>query len=241
MIKKNIIVFGGNGLVGGQIVRSYILKKKFNFIIVDLKSKKKLKNFYNHNLNNFDRLGNLLKKIEKKHGKIHGAINCVYPKRFQKKRLMEVNTRLFCEEIAYHLGIYFNINKILSAYFIKKKTRGTIINFSSIYGEFLPRFEVYSKTNMTMPVQYMVVKNCINSMIKYFSKYLLKKNINFFTISPGGIFDKQNTKFLENYNKHCNKGMLNPQDLNGLIEFLLSEKSLKMRGNNFVIDDGYTL
>ena len=35
--------------------------------------------------------------------------------------------------------------------------------------------------------------------------------------------------------------MLDPCDLNGIVEFLLDEKSAYINGQNIVIDDGWTL
>lgn len=240
MSKKNIIIFGGSGLIGTSINNSKLFKTKYNFINIDIK-KKNLTNFYKFDLKNYKNLSKILNKIHKKFGKIEGIINCVYPKILQKKKLLKVDTRLLQEEIAVHFGIYFNINKIVSSYFIKKKIAGKIINFSSIYAKFNPRFEIYKNTNMTMPIQYMIVKNSINSMVKYFSKYLIKEKINFFTISPGGVFDRQNKKFTQEYERFCNHGLLENNDINGLILFLLSDYSKKMRGANFKIDDGFTL
>ena len=43
-------------------------------------------------------------------------------------------------------------------------------------------------------------------------------------ISPGGIKDSQEKKFIDKYKRHCNsKGLLSPEDINGLVNFLLSE------------------
>ena len=40
----------------------------------------------------------------------------------------------------------------------------------------------------------------------------------------------------------CNsKGLLEAKDLKGIIEFLLSNKSLYISGQNIVIDDGWSL
>ena len=69
-----------------------------------------------------------------------------------------------------------------------------------------------------------------------------KKGLRINCISPGGIKDLQDNKFIKNYNKHCNyKGLLNPQDINSLINFLISEESKYINGQNIVIDDGWSL
>ena len=240
-MKKNIIIFGGQGLIGQSLVDSQILKSKYNIISVDLKKKNKSKNSYQFDLRKYEKLNILVKSIEKKYGKIYSIVNCVYPPLLQTKKILDVKVKLLCDEISEHLGIYFNINKEFTDYFLKKKINGKIINFSSIYSSFIPRFEIYHRTNMTMPIQYMLIKNSINNMTKFFSKYFIKKNLHYFTISPGGVFNNQDKVFLKNYKKFSKNGMLNKYDLDGLIEFLLSDKSKKLKGTNFIIDDGFTL
>ena len=61
-------------------------------------------------------------------------------------------------------------------------------------------------------------------------------------ISPGGIRNNQPNIFIENYNSSCNsKGLLDSEDLTGLILFLISDKSKYINGQNIIIDDGWSL
>ena len=199
---------------------------------IDIKKKSK-KNYYEFNLSNYSKFSNLLNTISKKYGKIYSIINCTYPKIFQKKELLKINSKLFDQEVYNDIGIYFNVMKDFSNYLIKKDSHGVLINFSSIYGNSLPRFEIYSRTKMTMPIQYAVSKNAINIMTRYYAKYLNKKNIKFFIISPGGVHDNQNKIFIKKYSKFTNKGLINKNDLISLVNFLLSGGANKMQGNNF--------
>ena len=80
------------------------------------------------------------------------------------------------------------------------------------------------------------------SLVKYLAKKYQKKGIRINCISPGGIKDGQNTKFIKNYEKNCNsKGLLDAVDLNGLVKFLISEDSRYINGQNIIIDDGWSL
>ena len=68
------------------------------------------------------------------------------------------------------------------------------------------------------------------------------QNIRINCVSPGGIEDNQDKRFISNYKKHCNtKGLLDSDDLNGLINFLISEDSKYINGQNIIIDDGWSL
>ena len=61
-------------------------------------------------------------------------------------------------------------------------------------------------------------------------------------ISPGGILDNQPEAFLQKYNARCGgKGMLDPQDINGSLLFLLSDASKYITGQNLIVDDGFSL
>ena len=69
----------------------------------------------------------------------------------------------------------------------------------------------------------------------------LKNKININCISPGGIFDYQEQKFVSKYSKFTSSSkMLNKTDLNSTIKYLLDE-DLKMTGQNLIIDEGFTL
>ncbi len=154
---------------------------------------------------------------------------------------LNLNFRDFSKEFNTHMEPYYNLNKIFIDYF-QKKGGGSIINFASIYGEFLPRFEIYKNTKMSMPMYYALVKSSIIMMSKFLAKEFLETRVRINTISPGGVFDFQNKIFLRRYAKYCsNKRLLNPSDLVGLVEFLISDSSKKITGQDFVIDDGYTL
>mgnify|MGYP006448364611 FL=1 len=49
-------------------------------------------------------------------------------------------------------------------------------------------------------------------------------------------------KFMNNYKEQCNsKGLLDAQNVANVIDYLLSEKSNFISGQNIVIDDGYLL
>ena len=95
---------------------------------------------------------------------------------------------------------------------------------------------------MTSPIEYSAIKSGIISITKYLSKYYKKRNLRVNCISPGGIRNNQPNIFIENYNSSCNsKGLLDSEDLTGLILFLISDKSKYINGQNIIIDDGWSL
>ena len=95
---------------------------------------------------------------------------------------------------------------------------------------------------MNSPIEYSAMKAGIINMTKYLAKLYIKDNVRVNCISPGGIFNNQNKIFINNYKKSCgSKGMLNAEDLNGTISYLLSDESRYLTGQNIIIDDGWSL
>ena len=73
---------------------------------------------------------------------------------------------------------------------------------------------------MDMPLYYAMSKSSLIMMTKYLAKLNLKNRIRINSVSPGGIFDNQNKKFVKKYSQFCsNKNLLKESDLNGIIEF----------------------
>lgn len=239
--EKIVVVFGGTGLIGGTLIKSRILNNKYRLINFDLSIKKNTLTNFKCDVLIAKQIENNIKKITNKFGQIHGAINATYPKVMQKNSPGNINPNLFSKEISNHFKSFLNTTQIMCNYFKKKKIEGKIINFASIYGDFIPRIEIYKGTNINAPMQYLVSKNSIITMTKYFSKFFLKDKININCVSPGGIYDFQDHIFVKNYKKFCASGMLKADDLIGITDFLLSENSKKIFGQNIIIDDGFTL
>lgn len=237
---KNILIFGSEGLIGKKICE-IIKKKNGNIIKVDIK-KINSENYFLINTENFKKLLAGKKKILKKYKKIDAIINCTYPKiQIKNRDFFKQDPKKFIQETTYHITTYYNILNVFLNYF-KKQGSGNIINFTSIYGQYIPRFEIYKNTKMGMPIQYLISKNAIIKMSEYLAKLCLKSKIRINCISPGGIFDNQNKKFVKKYSSFCRfNSMLSPSDLSGTIIFLLSDESKKITGQNIVIDDGFTL
>ena len=78
-------------------------------------------------------------------------------------------------------------------------------------------------------------------LMKYISTTCGKYGIRANALSPGGVFDKQEKKFVKNYSNKVPLGrMANWTDYNGAILFLASDASRYMTGSNLIIDGGWT-
>ena len=78
---------------------------------------------------------------------------------------------------------------------------GSIVNIASIYGQVGPDFTIYEGTEMTLPAAYSAIKGGVINLTRYLASYYGNLNIRANSISPGGIYDNQNSIFVENYCK----------------------------------------
>ena len=251
---KIVVVVGGSGLLGRSFVKAVLEHGGFA-IVADLNSAAMQqvvnevgvlfpKKMTSATLDITDKssIVRLIDQVSNQYEHIDAVVNCAYPRnQSYGHELKDVTYEDFCENTNLHLGGYFLLAQQFALYF-QQQGWGNIVNMGSIYGTISPRFEIYSGTKITMPIEYAATKAALIQMTRYFAKYFKGQNIRINTLSPGGIFDNQPEPFLSAYNSFCNnKGMLDPIDVTGLLLFLLSDDSRYITGQNIIIDDGFHL
>ena len=253
---KTILITGACGLIGKSFVKG-LLEHNSKIIIADIDDealshfseelkkdfKAELIETVNLDITNEERIVTFFEKFHQENGPITTLVNNAYPRNKNYGRhLFDVEYKDFCENLGLNLGGYFLMCQKYSKYAKEKNIPGNIINISSIYGVIPPKFEVYDETEMTMPVEYAVIKSGLIHLTKYLAKYLKGTSIRVNALSPGGILNGQNQKFVEQYNTFStSKGMLDPSDLFGALRFLISDESRFVNGQNIIVDDGFTL
>jgi NAD(P)-dependent dehydrogenase (short-subunit alcohol dehydrogenase family) len=123
---------------------------------------------------------------------------------------------------------------------IAKSDGGSIINISSMMGMYGPDLSNYEGTNMgEPPPDYFFHNAGLINMTRYLCKIFAGKNINVNSISPGGLFNNQPERFLENYCKKVPlKRMANNDDIKGLVVLLASKAGAYINGENILMDGG---
>lgn len=178
-------------------------------------------------------------------GRVDGAVNTAYPRNSRYGRhFFDVEYADFCENTGLHMGGYFLFMQACARYALESGQPFSLVNLSSIYGSMAPRFDVYADTAMTMPVEYAAIKAGLEHMTRYVNAYMKGRGAAFRAncVSPGGIKDGQDERFLNSYRTHCmSKGMLDASDVMGAILFLLSDQSRFVAGQTLVVDDGFSL
>ncbi len=247
--QKTVLVVGACGLIGKAICR-HLSASNYRVLVadIDLHQAQELSCTLKHsiatvlNINSAESIEECLSSYSAEGLSIDAMINCAYPRNENYGRHFEsVDYSDFCENVNLNLGGYFLMSQKMAAYF-KAQGGGNIINLSSIYGVVAPKFEIYEGTEMTTPVEYAVIKSGLVHLTKYMASYLRGNNIRVNAISPGGILDAQSDGFLSRYRDQCfDKGMLETDDLMGTVEFLVSDASRYINGQNIVVDDGFTI
>ena len=92
------------------------------------------------------------------------------------------------------------------------------------------------------PVTYSVIKHGLVGLTKYTATYWAHKNVRCNSLSPGGVFNNQDSSFVQKLNIMIPlQRMCMLDDLRGPIQFLCSDASSYMNGHNLVIDGGRSI
>ena len=119
--------------------------------------------------------------------------------------------------------------------------QGSIINFGSIYGMIGPDFRVYEGTPFTTAAVYSASKAGVYGLTRYLATYYGPHNVRANAVTPGGIFNGHTDPFLSAYNERVPmRRMGTASELRGVMQFLASDASTYVTGQNIPVDGGRT-
>lgn len=245
---KIAVVAGGAGLIGKPVVLGLIQAGARVYVAdIDEKNGKKLEKqntkckWINLDIADIKSVKNCINTIVKKDKKIDIWINCAYPRTQDwSVKFEDIKFESWRENVDMHLNGYFLCCQQIAKQ-MKKQKKGSIINFSSVYGVVGPDFSIYDKTKSTMPAAYSAIKGAIITFSKYLATYYAKHGIRVNTICPGGIYDKQPQVFVKKYEEKTPMGRMGtPEDIAGPVLFLASDASSYITGHVLMVDGGWT-
>jgi len=251
MKSKTCVVTGCCGLIGKSIVDD-LISHDYHILGLDINQAAlhKLSNSYSTNdftplqvdLTNDSSFSCLDEFLSSFDYPVKSAVHAAYPRSAGwGKCLSELRSSDLSEDLSSQLGSAILFSRYILQYF-EKHSGGSLIHISSIQGISAPKFEHYEGLSMCSPVEYSAIKAGIISITKWFAKYFSSSNIRVNCVSPGGVLDNQDPLFLKRYRASCtNKGMLHPSDVSAMARYLLSEEAFAINGQNFVVDDGWSL
>ncbi|HEY0087599.1 MAG TPA: SDR family oxidoreductase, partial [Candidatus Lokiarchaeia archaeon] len=181
------------------------------------------------------------KKIVKDDKKIDIWVNCAYPRTTDwADKFEDIKYESWKKNVDMHLNGYFLCCQKIAQQ-MKKQRKGSIINFSSIYGVVGPDFSIYDKTTLTMPAAYSAIKGGIITFTKYLASYYAKHGIRVNAICPGGIYNNQPKDFVKKYIEKTPMGRMGKsEDITGSVIFLASDAASYITGHVLMVDGGWT-
>jgi len=255
MKNKKVVIFGGTGNLGLNF--SQTLSSAGAKVFLLDKNKKEINNkniiFQKCNVDLKKNISNSLNKIIKKEKKLDVLIYNVYskPKNYYQG-FEKYNLNTWEKVLKTNLTGAFLSCQLMINHFKKKEISGNIIIVLSTYGIVGPDLSIYEnlankkniyggKYSLTTPVSYASTKSGLLGLMKYLATTCGKFGIRANSLTPGGIYDFQEKKFVKKYIKKVPLGrMADWSDYNGSILFLASDASKYMSGSNLIIDGGWT-
>lgn len=242
MLKDRIIIVtGGNGLIGKAIIND--IKQNGGIAInADISLTTNIENHEIYcDITNRDSINKLVSIVINEFGRIDGLVNNAYPRtKDWGNKFEDIKTESWKENVDMQMNSVFNFSQEVLKH-MKKQGEGSIVNIASIYGVVGNDFTVYEGTELTSPAAYSAIKGGIINFSKYLASYYGKDNIRVNCVSPGGIFDNQNSVFVKNYEDKTPLGRMGrPDDIAPAVTFLLSDKTAYITGHNLIVDGGWT-
>ena len=135
-------------------------------------------------------------------------------------------------------------SKIFGSAMAQQK-RGVILNIASDLSVFAPDQRLYEKDGLkwseqpVKPVTYSVIKHGLIGLTKYLSTYWCDRGVRCNALSPGGVLNGQNNEFVQKLNELIPiKRMASNDEYRSAVQFLCSDASAYMNGQNVVMDGG---
>lgn len=121
---------------------------------------------------------------------------------------------------------------------------GVIVNIASDLSVFAPDQRLYRKDGLTddqqpvKPVTYSVIKHGLIGLTKYLATYWPER-VRCNALSPGGVFNGQSDEFVQKLSQLIPLSRMAQKDeYRAAIQFLCSDASSYMNGQNIVMDGG---
>lgn len=124
---------------------------------------------------------------------------------------------------------------------IKHSGGGSMITVSSIYGVVGPDHRIYDNQPFKSFPGYSASKAGVIGLTRWAATWWAKDGVRVNSITPGGVFNDHDPKFVEAYGNRTPMGrMANREELSGMVLFLLSDASSYCTGQNYIVDGGFT-
>lgn len=122
---------------------------------------------------------------------------------------------------------------------------GVILNIASDLSVISPDQRLYMKKGLEQheqpvkPISYSVIKTGLVGLTRYLATYWAESGVRVNALSPGGVFDGQSSSFVDELSQRIPMArMARPSEYRGCVQFLCSDASSYITGQNIVADGG---
>lgn len=267
--KKTALITGASGLLGEQHA-SALLETGAKVILTDISkenldlTKKTLGKIYNPSKiisevmdvtdkKNIIYVSNKLIEQEIRIDILinNAAIDIKVDKEKNKKNnlhLENLSLREWNSQIDVGLKGAFLCSQIFGTQMALDKKGGVILNIASDLSVISPDQRLYEDPNISKesqfvkPITYSVIKTGLIGLTKYIATYWASDGVRCNALSPGGVLNNQDDKFIDRLNKLIPLARMAEKDeYRSTIQFLCSDASSYMNGQNIVVDGGRSI
>jgi NAD(P)-dependent dehydrogenase (short-subunit alcohol dehydrogenase family) len=148
-------------------------------------------------------------------------------------------------QIAVGLTGAFLCSQVFGSAMAQDGKGGVILNIASDLSVFAPDQRLYRRDGVSedlqpvKPVTYSVIKAGLVGLTRYLATYWADRNVRANALSPGGVFNGQGDQFVQRLTSLIPLGRMAAQDeYRSAVQFLCSDASAYMNGQNIVMDGG---
>jgi NAD(P)-dependent dehydrogenase (short-subunit alcohol dehydrogenase family) len=163
----------------------------------------------------------------------------------ENSRLENFSLDQWNAEISVGLTGAFLCSQVFGSAMAKDTKGGVILNISSDLSVISPDHRLYRKDGLkedfqpVKPVTYSVIKSGLIGLTRYIATYWADQNVRCNALSPGGVFNNHTDEFVRRLTSLIPQGRMAQKDeYSSAIQFLCSDASLYMNGQNIVMDGG---
>jgi len=163
----------------------------------------------------------------------------------ESSRLENFSLDQWNQQVAIGLTGAFLCSQVFGTTMAQDGKGGVILNISSDLSVFSPDQRLYRKPGLpeamqpVKPVTYSVIKAGLVGMTRYIATYWAERGVRANALSPGGVFNGQDENFVQRLSALIPLGRMAQRDeYRSAVQFLCSDASSYMNGQNIVMDGG---
>lgn len=164
---------------------------------------------------------------------------------FETSRLENFPIEQWNLQVAVGLTGAFLCSQVFGTVMAQDGKGGVILNIASDLSVISPDQRLYRKDGLAenlqpvKPVTYSVIKAGLAGLNRYLATYWADRGVRSNALSPGGIFNGQNDEFVTKLTNLIPMGRMAAKDeYRGAVQFLCSDASAYLNGQNIVMDGG---